>query len=166
MNKYMQIKDIMDDYIFLMDELIRFEQDKLKAVENKEIEHLDSFLKAEQAYLLQLRGLDSKRETVMKAQGMEGMTYRQIINSIDTSEAELRSELESSYEELSVKTSQFQEIIQTLKTHIDLRLHTIEAFMNKFAGQPTESAQLGIYDKIAHQRGDSSSASRFKPTKA
>ncbi|QIB68390.1 flagellar protein FlgN [Aminipila butyrica] len=166
MNKYMQIKDIMDDYISLMDELIRFEQDKLKAVENKNIEHLNSFLKAEQVYLLQLRGLDTKREAAMKAVGLEGLTYRQIINGIDPSEGSIRSELESSYEELSIKTNQFREIIQTLKTHIDLRLHTIETFMNKFGGQPSTPAELGIYDKIAQQQEGGSAAGRFKPTKA
>lgn len=164
MNNYMEIKEIIDEYIKLMDKLIGFEQEKLKAVETKNIEHLDSFLNEEQVYLLQLRGLDQKRETILKKSGMEGLTYRQIINGIDSSQSSVRSELENSFEILSVKTNQFKEIINTIKTYIDLRLHTIEAFMERFGAPPSQDAGTGIYDKIAGQ-SNTNNASRFKSTK-
>lgn len=146
MNNYMQIKDIIDEYIKLMDLLINFENEKLEAVKMKDINKLDTFLKEEQVYLLKLRGLDKKREDIQKNMGFEGMTYREIIQ---TSEGSLRSELENSYGILSAKTQQFNQILNTLKTHIDIRLHTIDTFMKRVGVEPSKNAQTGIYDSIS-----------------
>lgn len=163
MNNYIEIKKIMDEYIELMDKLISFEQEKLIAVETKNIELLDDFLKEEQAYLLQLRGLDQKRETTQKQLGIEQLTYRQIIDKVDVS---LKHEFETSYEILSAKTKQFKEIINTIKTYIDIRVHTIDAFMEKFNVAPSQNAQTGIYNKIANQSSSiTNNNSKFQSTK-
>lgn len=167
MNNYIEIKMIIDEYIKLMDKLIRFEQDKLEAIKSKHTEQLDAFLKEEQAYLLQLRGLDQKREATQKQLGIEGLTYRQIIGQIDQTEDSARSDFESSYELLSIKTREFKEIINTIKTYIDIRLHTIDAFMEKVSAAPSQNVQTGIYDKISSQNNTiNSQISRFKSTKA
>nr|WP_315024610.1 flagellar protein FlgN [uncultured Aminipila sp.] len=167
MNNYVEIKEIMDEYIKLMDKLISFEQEKLEAIKDKKIDQMDMFLKEEQAYILQLRGLDGKREATQKRLGVEGLTYRQIINQIEQAEDSLRVELENSYQVLSIKTKQFKEIISTIKTYIDIRLHTIDAFIEKISTAPPQSVQSGIYDKIANQNDDvNNRISRFKSTKA
>lgn len=167
MNNYIEIKMIIDEYIKLMDKLIHFEQDKLEAIKSKQTEQLDAFLKEEQAYLLQLRGLDQKREATQKQLGIEGLTYRQIIGQIDQTEDSARSDFESSYELLSIKTKEFKEIINTIKTYIDIRLHTIDAFMEKVSVAPSQNVQTGIYDKISSQNDTiNSQISRFKSTKA
>jgi len=90
MNNYAEIKEVIEEYIKLMDLLIDFEQKKLNAVKDKDIQKLDSFLKEEQVYLLKLKGLDQKREGIQKKLGVEGLTYRQII---EKTEGTLRSEL-------------------------------------------------------------------------
>lgn len=167
MNNYIEIKKIIDEYIKLMDKLISFEQEKLEAIKSKNVDQLDTLLKGEQAYLLQLRGLDQKREATQKQLGIEGLTYREIIGRIDRTEDSLRNDFKSSYELLSIKTKQFKEIINTIKTYIDIRLHTIDAFMEKVSTAPSQSVQTGIYDKIASQNDDiNSQISRFKSTKA
>lgn len=167
MNNYIEIKMIIDEYIKLMDKLIQFEQDKLEAIKSKQTEQLDAFLKEEQAYLLQLRGLDQKREATQKQLGIEGLTYRQIIGQIDQTEDSARSDFESSYELLSIKTKEFKEIINTIKTYIDIRLHTIDAFMEKVSAAPSQNVQTGIYDKISSQNNTiNSQISKFKSTKA
>lgn len=163
MNNYIEIKKIMDEYIELMDKLISFEQEKLIAVETKNIELLDDFLKEEQAYLLQLRGLDQKRETTQKQLGIEQLTYRQIIDKVDVS---LKHEFETSYEILSEKTKQFKEIVNTIKTCIDVRLHTIDAVKEKFIDLPFENKELGIYDKVLNKTKKTHSQPRkFESTK-
>lgn len=163
MDNYMKIKDIMEEYIKLMDKLIDFEQEKLETIKEKNTELLDKFLKEEQVYLLQLRGLDQKRETIQKELNLEGLTYRQII---DKTESSIRSELEKSYNVLSEKTNQFKELLNTIKTYIDIKLHTIDAFKEKFGAEPSQNVQNGIYDKIANQQSSSNNhTSKFKSTK-
>ncbi|WP_312095212.1 flagellar export chaperone FlgN [Aminipila sp.] len=150
MNNYAEIKDVIEEYIKLMDLLIDFEQKKLNAVKEKDIQKLDNFLKEEQVYLLKLKGLDQKREGIQKKLGVEGLTYRQII---EKTEGTLRSELENSYEILAVKTKQFNETLNTLKSYIDIRLHTIEEFMKQLGAEPVKNVQTGIYDKISNNSG-------------
>lgn len=162
MDKYAEIKDIIAEYIVLMDRLINFEQNKLQAVQEKNNEQLDIFLKEEQVYLLQLRGLDQKRETTQKKFGMEGLTYRQII---DSSDGTIRNDLESAYSILSSKTIEFKSLMDTIKSYIDVRLHTIDALVGKFGGTPTQRTSVGIYDQVTGQPAESAKHSRFQSTK-
>ncbi|QAT42018.1 flagellar export chaperone FlgN [Aminipila luticellarii] len=162
MEDYAEIRGIIDEYITLMDKLIDFEQEKLQAVKVKDLKKLDAFLKEEQAYLLKLRGLDQKREKLQKQLGAEGLTYRQII---ERTEGDTRIEMENSYNILSEKTKQFNELLSTLKTYIGIRLHTIDEVMKQFGNESMQTDQTGIYDRIA--RNSEKAANRpIKFTKA
>ncbi len=162
MNSYIEIKEIIDEYIELMDKLIVFEQDKLEAIKEKNNDALNTFLKEEQVYLLQLRGLDKKRETIQKHLGIDGLTYKEII---EKTQGTIRKEFETSYDILSIKISQFEDLQNTIKTYIDIKLHTIDSLMNKFGASSSSSSNtLNTYDKINIQN-QTAQHKKFEPTK-
>ena len=58
--------DLAEKLILLFDDLTDIEQTKLEAVTEKNIDSLNECMKEEQAYLLQFRGLDKKREAIQR----------------------------------------------------------------------------------------------------
>lgn len=148
MSNYNEIQLIMEEYTSVMDKLIVFENNKLQAIDEKNNELLDKFLKDEQVYLLQLKGLDQKRETLQKKLGIEGLTYR---NIIDITDIDHKSDMEATYQILASKIEEFKNLTEAIKTYIDLRLHTIDALMEKFGAAPIRDSQSGIYDRISGQ---------------
>ena len=165
MSRYMAVKEIMDEYISLMDKLIEFETEKLNAIKINKAKDLDKFLKEEQVLLLQLRGLDVKREKFLRENGLEGKKYREII---DLAEGEEKGELDKSFSILSAKTKDFKSLIRTINSYIDIKLHTIDAVIDKLGGTPSQRGEkMGVYDRINKGQEDTANAvHRFKPTKA
>lgn len=164
MQNFAHIQGIIDEYIELLEKLTIFEQQKLEAVSTKATEQLDNFLKEEQVYLLQLRGLDQKREKLQKDSGLEGLTYRQIIDKAQGTE---RTQLETSYEILSARTKVFKQTINTLKSYIDIRLHSIDEVRERFgAPAPNTAQQDGIYNQIGSKPDTiSHNSGKFQSTK-
>ena len=74
--------DLLEKLVLLFDDLTEVEQTKLEAVTKKDIDTLNDCMKEEQAYLLQFRGLDKKRESIQKDLGFENMKFSQIITNI------------------------------------------------------------------------------------
>ncbi len=130
MEQLKEIKDIMEEYIELLEALTEFEQRKFDALKAKDMEKLDTFLKEEQVHFLQLRGLDSKREKLLKEAGLEGKTYRQLLDLVEPS---LKQEFQHSFDILSDKTDQLKDLIRTINIHIELQLHTIDTFRDRLA---------------------------------
>ena len=74
--------DLLEKLVLLFDDLTEIEQTKLEAVTKKDIDTLNDCMKEEQAYLLQFRGLDKKRESIQKDLGFENMKFSQIITNM------------------------------------------------------------------------------------
>jgi hypothetical protein len=132
MENYKEIKSVIDEYIKFMDELVTFEKKKLEVVSNKDMDSLNKYMKEEQVYLLQLRGLDQKREAAQAKLGVLGLTYRQIMEKMDGPD---RAEMQDAYQLLSAKTKDFKNTINTIKSFIDLRLHIIDDVVGKLGGK-------------------------------
>ena len=165
MEGYLMLKDIMDEYVALLDELIVFEEGKLDAVKKGNIEDLDRFLKEEQVHLLQFKGLDSRREKLQMELGFDGLTYREIISKTN---GELRQQLEESFTVLESKTNHFKGLIKTINSCIDVKLHTIDVALERFGAEPVSkpTQTTGIYDKISGDMNVPAAGLRFKSTKA
>lgn len=74
-----QFEQIINQMIQLFDEQLPLEEEKLRAVQEDDIAAVEDCMKREQAVVLKLRGLDQKREKILKENGWEGKTFRQII---------------------------------------------------------------------------------------
>ena len=67
--------DLLEKLILLFDDLADVEQTKLDAVKERNVDTLNDCMKEEQAYLLQFRGLDKKRETLQKDEIFRNHSY-------------------------------------------------------------------------------------------
>ncbi|MBN7773738.1 MULTISPECIES: flagellar export chaperone FlgN [Bacillati] len=132
MENYKEIQSVIDEYIQLMDKLIAFEQEKLDVISREDIELLNKYMKEEQVYLLQLRGLDQKREAAQEKCGVTGLTYKQIIEKMDGAEG---NEMQEAYQILSSKTNEFRQIINTIRSHIEVKSHIIDHVIQKLGGK-------------------------------
>ncbi|MGP1570472.1 MAG: flagellar protein FlgN [Eubacteriales bacterium] len=156
-----EVKNQMQEYSQTFDVLLEFEQRKFEAVKEKDLDVIDEYLKEEQAYLLQLRGFDQKREALLKANGYSGYTFRQIINEADGEE---KADLENLYTEIEQKIDRFKKLMKTIDSYIDLQLFSVESAIEKiheFEGKQ----QLNTYEKDAKSTPKEPKA-RFKSTKA
>jgi len=148
---------IIQDMLNLFDDVITFENNKLDAITANDIITLDNYLHDEQAYLMKMRGLESKREKLLNQLGVPGLTFKEIICEFDSPEKET---LHSFYDELSLKTSELQESISTTKRYIDLNLHSVTTLLERIEGNIT------TYGKGGEKEDSSAQPQRFTPTKA
>ncbi|MCL1983142.1 MAG: flagellar protein FlgN [Clostridiales bacterium] len=146
---------LMHETINLFDEIISLEGKKLNAISEDDVALFDQLMNDEQAYLLQMKGLDFKREKLQGLLGADGLSFKQII---DRFEAPERETLDSLYADLASKTSSLKSAISSTKRHIDLHLSSISALLEKLEGAAT-------YDKNGGKEQKAPPA-RFTPTKA
>lgn len=162
MNIYEEILGQMQEYSAIFDVLIDFEQEKFEAVKDQKLETLDGYLKKEQAYLLQVRGLEVRREELLKKAALpQTHTFRQIIND---AEGDIKGDLQNLYQELDDKIARFKNILESVNEYIDLKLFSVEGALDKireFEGQKEPK----LYDKNA-KKTVQRAKTRFESTKA
>ena len=148
-------KSVIQETLALFDDLIALENKKMDAITENDVALLDQYMNDEKAYLLQMRGLDYKREKMQGQLGSDGLTFRQMIDKFDGGEKEALNAL---YEELSSKSSELKKSISNTRKFIDLHLNSINALLEKLDGAAT-------YDKKGAKEQKPPPA-RFTPTKA
>lgn len=148
---------VIDDMIVLFDELKGFEEKKLGAVVGNDVLRLESLMNEEQAYLLKMRGLDQKREKIQKEMGMEGKTFRQMIEAAPEEQKEIMKGLK---EVLDQKAKVLQEAVGKTKVSIESHLQRLDRMM-----QNVEKDSRG-YNKTGARESKTPTATRFKPTRA
>ncbi len=92
----------------------------------------------EQAAVLKLRGLEQRREAEQKRLGMEGYTFRQILEHVPDETASVLSPL---FSQLSGQVTMFRSVSDSAKNIIEVNLHMIQSALAAEAqGQDTYSA--------------------------
>lgn len=114
---------IIKDLIQLFGALTEVEQTKLNAAVENKISFVEECMKKEQAAVLRLRGLDQRREKAQKELGLEGASFREILEQVSEEE---EKELRPLFQELSDKLSRFQSVSDSAKDIIEVNLHTIK----------------------------------------
>ena len=94
----------------------------------------------EQAFILQLRGLEQKREAQQKLLGMEDYTFRQILEEVP---AETASVLTPLFARLSDQIRLFQSINASAKDIMEVNLHVINSALAKKAMEKETHAAPG-----------------------
>jgi len=146
---------LIEETITLFDELLGLELKKVDAMSENDVTLLDQYMNDEQVYLLQMRGIDYKREKMQEQLGASGLTFRQMIDQFEAPEKERLIPL---YEKLSSKAAELKEAISNTKRFINLHLNSISALLEKLEGQST-------YNKSG-EKEQTSPPTRFTPTKA
>lgn len=137
MNDFTAFTKIIEELITLFDHLIPIEQEKLDAAVKNRVTFVEDCMHKEQAAVLQLRGLEQKRETEQRRLGMEGYTFRQILESAPE-EADVLNPL---FDQLAERVRSFQSVSASAKDIIEVNLHVIQtALASEGPGKATYSA--------------------------
>ncbi len=132
--------DLAEKLILLFDDLTDIEQTKLEAVTEKNIDSLNECMKEEQAYLLQFRGLDKKREAIQKDLGVEKKKFSEIISMVE--DKKYKEELEELFATLKETMDFYQQIHNNVKHLVEINLHSIDKTLEYLK----HSSALGMGD--------------------
>ena len=146
---------VIHETLALFNDLISLEVKKTDAITENDVTLLDQYMNDEQAYLLQMRGLDYKREKMQEQLGAQGLTFRQMIDEFEAPE---REGFEKLYEELSAKSAELKKAIAETRRLIDMHLNSINTLLDKLEG-------AAPYDKKGAKE-QKTPPTRFTPTKA
>lgn len=137
MNDFTTFTKIIEEYIALFDHLIPIEQEKLDAAVKNRVSFIEDCMHKEQAAVLQLRGLEQKRETEQKRLGIEGFTFRQILEHAP----EETAVLSPLFDQLAERVRTFRSVSDSAKDIIEVNLHKIQsALAAESSGKATYSA--------------------------
>lgn len=104
------------------------EENKLLAITEKSLTKLDACIKDEQVQVMKLKGLEKKREQVQASLGYGGLTFRQIINSL---QAEDKKEAKELFNGLQKATNNFNSINKSVKTALEVNIYSINNLIKK-----------------------------------
>lgn len=138
MNDFTDFKKIIEELIALFDHLIPIEQEKLDAAIKNRVTFVEDCMHKEQAAVLQLRGLEQKREAEQIRLGMKGYTFRQIL---EQAPEEATAVLDPLFKQLGERVRTFQSISESARNIIEVNLHVIQsALAAEGPGKTTYSA--------------------------
>ncbi|MCI8886244.1 MAG: flagellar protein FlgN [Dorea sp.] len=151
MNDFTAFTKVIEEFITLFDHLISIEQEKLDAAVKNRVTFVEDCMHKEQAAVLQLRGLEQKRETEQKRLGMEGFTFRRIL---EEAPSETAASLKPLFDQLSERVTAFRSVSDSAKNIIEVNLHMIQsALAAEGPGQDTYTA--------AGKKNDNDNRKRF-----
>ena len=115
MNDFTAFTKVIEEFITLFDHLISIEQEKLDAAVKNRVTFVEDCMHKEQAAVLQLRGLEQKRETEQKRLGMEGFTFRRIL---EEAPSETAASLKTLFDQLSERVTSLRSVSYSAKNII------------------------------------------------
>lgn len=128
MNSLADFNKLVVSLIEVIKNLISIEQDKLNAVTNNNLEKLDGCIKDEQVQVMKLKGIEKSRVKLLSSLGYEGLTFKQIISTL---EGEEKKESQKLFDSLKKVTKDFNSVNSSAKTAIEVNLYAIDMALNK-----------------------------------
>ncbi len=113
--------EIVRETIQWFDDLMPVEEAKLRAASRYSVAELEDIMKREQVAILRLKGLDKKREEVLAARGLPGLSLREILGKLPGEE---REELAPLYEELERRFSLYKTLSEDINELLRNNIHT------------------------------------------
>ncbi len=134
---YMEdFQKVLTEINLFVQDLTAVEQEKFEAATANNILIIEDCIKKEQALLLRSRGLEQKREHLLKAMGAEKMTLRQLMDSVSSME---KSQLAPLCHALDESLAKYQEVYHNAKLSIEANLHRVNTALESMTGKPLDS---------------------------
>ena len=114
-----------------LEDLSAVEQDKIRAVNARDLPAVEQCMKKEQVCSLNLRGLDQKREKLLDQLGMRGVPLR---NIMDHCPAGAEEETEQAADALRRQYAIFQSASEASRNTLEIHLHVIEELQKQATG--------------------------------
>lgn len=118
-----KLANLMKEYIKLFDQFQPLEEEKLQAAETENLVKLEQCINKEQAFTLALRGIENKREKMLKENGQQGMTLKEIIDKFYQDQ---KNELLEIYDEMNRKMKVFKSTNDSAMAIVNARLRNID----------------------------------------
>ena len=119
-------------------QLTQVERDKNAAAAAGDLAGVEECMKREQVLSLSLRGYDQKRDAMLAALGLKGVTLRELANH---SPEELRLEVKGVAEELRRQYEIFQSASKVTRNTLELNLRAIERVQAVRAGDAAQAEE-------------------------
>ena len=119
-------------------QLPRVARDKNAAAPAGDLAGVEECMKREQVLSLSLRGYDQKRDAMLAALGLKGVTLRELANH---SPEELRLEVKGVAEELRRQYEIFQSASKAARNTLELNLRAIERVQAVRAGDAAQAEE-------------------------
>ena len=119
-------------------QLTDIERKKNEAAARGDVDGVDECMKREQVLSLSLRGYDQKRDAMLAALGLKGVTLRELANH---SPEELRLEVKGVAEELRRQYEIFQSASKAARNTLELNLRAIERVQAVRAGDAAQAEE-------------------------
>jgi len=126
----------LEDYASFYKDFLQLETQKYESIVSNNLELMDSFSSQEQAYKLKARGLEQKRENLLKEAGYEKITFRKLLDQLPESSRGKAADL---FRGLSSVILDLKEINLRSIYLVEIRLHRIENMIKKQSGAPAEA---------------------------
>ena len=147
MSDFSAFADLMKEFIEFFDTLIPIEQDKLDATVKNRVGILEDFMHKEQAAVMRLRGLEQKREAELKRLGLEGCTFRQILDKIPDTDAAMLKPL---FDRIDSQVRVMQSLSGSIKDAIEVNLRMIEKHFHRFFQKQMSVKPIVIHRKTIY----------------
>ena len=114
-----------------LEELTGVEQEKIRAVNERDLPAVEQCMKKEQVCSLNLRGLDQKREKLLDQLGMRGVPLREIMSRCPPG---AEQETKEAAEALRRQYAIFQTTSEASRNALEIHLHIIEELHKRAGG--------------------------------
>ena len=128
----------LEDLRKQLESLTALAKEKPPAVAADDLAALNDIMKREQVLSLTLRGYDQKRDTILGALGLKGITLRQLVQH---SPDELRLETKDVAEKLRQAYTLFQAASEVARDTLEVNLRAIEQIQARQAGDSAQAEE-------------------------
>lgn len=149
--------ELMNKYVQILEDLTVVEHTKFDAIAANDIDLLDKCMKQEEAFSLQIRGFDKKRESLCEEYGFK--TFREFIDSLEDMDEKVK--MQALFEKLSSLLANLKMINEANNKCTQINLAKINGVIEMLRGGNVKKA----YKKDGGIEEDKIKISRFKSQK-
>ncbi len=141
----------MNEFLYVIEELTKVFIDlsaianiKLKAAKDNVTATIDECLLKEQSLILNLRGLDKKREDIQEKLGFKGLAFKEILEKLSEEESNI---MLPAFDILSREIQNFEKINEDVSTIIKVNLRQLQKEIDKNGVLYSKNANGTVEDK-------------------
>lgn len=135
-----EFQEVLQKLILLFQELTSLESKMLNAAREQQIAVLESHMIKEQAFIMQLRGLEKEKDRIQAEAGYAGMSFHEILEVLDGEE---NARFLPLFDEMSRTMQMFQEVHEDLTVIMEVNLRQINKKMSDAKGQTYGESRAG-----------------------
>lgn len=126
-----EFQEVIQKLILLFRDLTAIESKMLEAARGEHIGLLENYMTKEQAFIMQLKGLEKEKDKAQAEAGYKRMSFREILEAQGEEE---RARSLPLFEELSREVQMFQEVHEDLTVIMEVNLRQINKKLDDTEG--------------------------------